>query len=132
MFVTILSNRDLGGTIYEYAHGGIKPIATLYENGVWPWGCGVDPSTGDLAVASINLVSLNSFVEVYRGAKRTPKLYTDSEIINYMFCGYDNKGNLFVDGSGSGPQVYFAELPRGSGTLANVNLNKTIDWYGQI
>src|SRR5580692_5070842 len=132
VFVTTLSNSDYGGNIYEYAHGGTKPVETLYEEGVWPWGCSVDAGSGDLAVASINLESLNSFVEVYRGAKGTPKLYSDSEIINYMFCGYDKKGNLFVDGSGSGPQVYLAELPRGRATLTNVTIAKAIDWYGQI
>lgn len=132
VFVTTLSDGDSGGNIYEYAHGETTPVNVLSENGVWPWGCSVDPSSGDLAVTSINLGSLNSFVEVYRGAGGTPKLYSDNTIINYMFCGYDNKGNLFIDGSGSGSRVYLAELPRGSGTLADVTLDKTINWYGQI
>ena len=132
VFVTTLSTTDDGGNVYEYAHGGTTPIETLYEFGVWPWGCGVDPHTGDLAVASINLESLNSYVEVYRNARGTPKLYADDQIVNYMFCGYDNEGNLFVDGSGSGPQVYFGELPREGSTLMNVSLSKTIDWYGQV
>ena len=40
------------GTIVEYAHGGTQPIATLYLPGFYEtWGCGVDPTSGDLAVA---------------------------------------------------------------------------------
>jgi hypothetical protein len=132
VFVTTLSTSDDGGNVYEYAHGGTAPIETLHEALVWPWGCAVDPRTGNLAVASINLESLNSYVEVYRHAKGTPKLYSDNQIANYMFCGYDNASNLFVDGSGSGPQVYLGELPRGGSTLMQVSLSKTIDWYGQL
>ncbi|MGC9991983.1 MAG: hypothetical protein ABSD52_06285 [Candidatus Cybelea sp.] len=132
VFVTTLSNNYYGGAVYEYAHGGTKPIQTLNEYGVWPYGCGVDPTTGDLAVASINLESAASWVEVYRGSTGEPKDYYDNEIINYTFVSYDDKGNLFVDGSGSGSNVEFGELRKGSGTLMNVNLDKNIYCCGQV
>jgi hypothetical protein len=131
VFVTTLSNNYYGGAIYEYAHGRTKPTQILKEWGVWPWGCGVDPTTGDLAVASINLDSLASWVEVYQGATGDPKDYYDNEIINYTFVSYDDKGNLFVDGSGPG-YVEFGELPKGSGALMNVNLDKNINCCGQV
>lgn len=38
--------------IYEYAHGGTKPIHTLKDPEYQPYGCAVDPTTGDLAVAN--------------------------------------------------------------------------------
>ncbi len=38
--------------IYEYAHGGTKPIHTLKDPGYEPYGCAVDPTTGNLAVAN--------------------------------------------------------------------------------
>jgi hypothetical protein len=132
VFVTTLSSDVFGGNIYEYAHAGTKPIETLYEQGLWPWGCSVDPSTGNLAVSSINYDTLPSGVEIYPDAKGTPKLYSDNEIVNYTFCGYDDKGNLFVDGTGNDSKVHFAELPKGSGTLVNVNLSKSINWFGQV
>jgi hypothetical protein len=132
VFVTTLSNNYYGGAVYEYAHGGTKPIQTLKESGVWPWGCGVDPTTGDLAVASINLESAASWVEVYQNATGDPKDYYDNEIINYTFVSYDDRGNLFVDGSGSGSNVEFGELRKGSGTLTNVNLDKNINCCGQV
>jgi len=78
------------------------------------------------------LGSAPSGVEVYQGAKGTPKLYSDNQIVNYTFCGYDNKGNLFVDGTGNDSKVHFAELSNGSGTLTNVNLSKAISCCGQV
>ena len=39
------------------------------------------------------------------------------------FCGYDDKGDLFVDGRGSdGFQFRFAELPKGKETFVNILL----------
>jgi hypothetical protein len=132
VYVTTLSNTYYGGAVYEYAHGGTKPVRILDEGGVWPWGCAVDATSGNLAVASINLASQASWVEVYQRAKGAPANYYDNEIINYNFVGYDAKGNLFVDGSGPGSSVEFGELRKGGGTLANVNLDKSIDCCGQV
>jgi hypothetical protein len=132
VYVTTLSNTYYGGAVYEYAHGGTKPVRILDEGGVWPWGCAVDATSGNLAVASINLASQASWVEVYQRAKGAPANYYDNEIINYNFVGYDAKGNLFVDGSGPGSSVEFGELRKGSGTLANVDLDKSIDCCGQV
>lgn len=38
--------------IFEYAHGGSQPIATLDDSGYSSKGCAVDPTTGDLAVTN--------------------------------------------------------------------------------
>src|ERR1700688_4758776 len=38
------------GTVYEFAHGGTTPIATLSLPGNSAVGCSVDPVTGNLAV----------------------------------------------------------------------------------
>ncbi|MFY9740140.1 MAG: hypothetical protein WAK11_13980 [Candidatus Cybelea sp.] len=132
VFITTLSNTYYGGAVYEYAHGRTKPVRVLDEFGVWPWGCGVDPTTGNLAVASVNLASQASWVEVYQRAKGKPANYSDNEIINYTFVGYDDSGDLFIDGSGSGSNVEFGELRKGSGSLINVKLDKSIDCCGQV
>jgi hypothetical protein len=127
VFIVGLESSGSGeGLIYEYAHGGLTPIATLEEPNVWPYGCSVDPTTGDLAVASVNWVSFSSYLDVYKHARGTPHEYYDPKIINYEFCGYDNHGDLFVDGTGSGSDVYFAEVPKGSNTFINYSLSKAI------
>jgi hypothetical protein len=120
------------GDTYEYAHGGKKPIADLVEYYLWVYGCSVDPTTGNLAVASVNWLSAPSYVAIYKKARGTPEFYEDPAIINYSFCGYDRKGNLFVDGTGRSGDFEFAELPKGSGTFTNIALNQHIDWGGQV
>ena len=42
-----ISNDD---NVFEYAHGGTEPIATLDLPGSNAIGCSVDPTTGNLAV----------------------------------------------------------------------------------
>ncbi len=120
------------GDTYEYAHGGKKPIADLIEYYVWVYGCSVDPMTGNLAVASVNWLSAASYVAIYKKAKGSPQSYEDPAIINYVFCGYDNKGNLFVDGTGRSGDFEFAELPKGSSTFTNITLDQSIAWGGQV
>ncbi len=122
---------DYGHT-YEYRHGETKPVADLVEYYLWVYGCSVDPTSGKLAVASVNWLSAPSWVAIYEHAKGTPKIYEDPAIINYVFCGYDSKGNLFVDGTGQSGKFVFAELPKGSSTFTNIALNQSITWGGQV
>jgi hypothetical protein len=130
VFIVGLQSTGTGlGVINEYAHGATIPIQTLDEDGVWPYGCAVDPKTGDLAVASVNWVSASSYLDVYQNARGAPHEYYDPAIINYEFCGYDDNGNLFVDGTGAGSQIRFAELPRGGSSFVNFTLRKSIDIY---
>jgi hypothetical protein len=135
VFVTGLQNQSYGlGLIYEYAHGKTQPIRILQEPGVIPDGCASDPTTGDLAVSAWNWASGVSGVNVYRKARGVPSYYEDEEIIDYAFCGYDDKGNLFINGQGSGYGMYFAELPKGSGGFTNLRFSKYIKFFdmGQI
>jgi DNA-binding beta-propeller fold protein YncE len=121
--------------IFEYAHAGTKPIATLSDPGYTPSDCAVDPVTGDLAVA--NLLPLGSGsgnVAVYKRAKGKPKLYTASSgLFMYYSCSFDGSGNLFVDGSNmNGNQFEMAELPKGAATLVGVTLNQPISLPGGV
>src|SRR5580700_6686174 len=60
------------GKIYEYAHGGTKPIHTVKDPEYVPYGCAVDPTTGDLAVANYSDASdREGNVAVYHKAKGT-------------------------------------------------------------
>ncbi len=82
-------------SIVEYAHGGTKPIATLVEPGGSPVACAVNPTSGDLAVTNYYPAQ----VAIYRHARGTPRLYALSNMYAAYFCGYDDAGNLFVDGT---------------------------------
>lgn len=117
LFVT----NDSAADILEYAHGGTKPIATLELSGGYPYGCSVDPATGNLAVTSTR-----TGVAIYADAKGTPTSYTISGIDYYWLCTYDDEGNLFVDGANGSGGFELAELPSGSSGFKIIALNQTI------
>lgn len=120
--------------ILEYAHGGTSPIATLNDPGYYPVGCSVDVTTGNLAVA--NYVTTSGAgqggVVIYKQAKGSPKIYTEPKIVSMSFCGYDDAGNLFVDGLTSDNAFAFAELSSGGTSLKNIVLNQKIGVPGGI
>jgi hypothetical protein len=113
--------------IYEYAHGGTKPIAMLADSDL-PYGCAVDPTTGNLAVTNQEDSGSQppGNVAIYSDAQGTPTYYTDSEIAFYAYCAYDNAGNLFVTGWDSYDADLTGELPEGSGSFENITINEDI------
>jgi len=132
---------DASGNVYvtaegqeqtlEYAHGGAKPIAKFKSPaGYLPVSCAIDPTTGDLAVANIESGSSeNPFpgdVSVYQGATAKPMRFLAPNIYSYYFLGYDDAGNLFVDGSAGKPGVSvrfeYAELQAGHKRMKPITL----------
>jgi hypothetical protein len=123
---------DGANEIVEYAHGGTEPIATLSDPGEFPEGCSVDPVTGNLAVTNFYATSGAGSVAIYAHAAGSPKLYSDAHFQEYRFCGYDDKGDLFVDGVTASSQSAFAELARGKKALATITLKQSIEWPGGV
>jgi hypothetical protein len=105
--------------VYEYAHGGTNPINTLSDPGQ-AFGCAVDPTTGNLAVANPHSASVPN-VAVYEGAKGMPSVYAAPENAPLAFCAYDDHGDLFVNGG------LLAELPLGGGSLTEIQLPKSMN-----
>jgi hypothetical protein len=115
-----------GPDVVEYKHGGTKRIATLHDRGESPISCSVDPATGDLAVTDFNLAD----VSIYAHAKGSPKLYAIPNSEWTYFCGYDDKGNLFVDGwTGATLGFVFAELPKGKKSFTVIHLTGAIIYF---
>ena len=125
--------NGFGADIVEYAHGGTSPIATLSDAGEGPSGCGVDPKTGNLAVANYCNSSCKGpgSVAIYVDAKGSPTQYTVPNISNVYFCGYDAKGNLFLDGTHNSAFA-FAELPSGKSTFKKITLDQTFQIPGNV
>lgn len=119
--------------IYEYAHGGSSPIATLQDTNQDPQGCSVDSKSGDLAVA--NVVSYGGSkagsVSIYKGAKGNPTILTDPALYDVGYCGYDPNGNLFVDGLKKST-VTLAELPKGGKSLTNLKVSIKLHGAGGV
>jgi hypothetical protein len=119
--------------ITEYAHGATTPLATLNDPDGRANGCSVDPTTGDLAVADFWGPSEGiGNVAVYRHATGTPTSYSNPNIYYDYYCGYDDKGNLFVDGETEGSVFGLGELAKNGKTLAFVTVDETIYLPGGV
>ena len=119
--------------ILEYKHGGTKPIATLVDFDEFAVSCSVDPKTGNLAVT--NLAAYGSglgTLAVYKHAKGSARLYSIPKMAAVYFCGYDDKGNLFVDGKGKQGEFQFDELAKGQNSFKNIALKVTVIFPGDV
>jgi hypothetical protein len=127
VFVTTFANVNYTSNsyVYEYAHAGTQPIATLSDPGFGN-DCAIDSTTGNLAVTNA-LGSLGSFdhgsVAIFKNASGTATPYYDPDIYWYLWCVYDTKGNLYVDGYNEGGAYPLAVLPDGSAAFENLTLN---------
>ena len=131
VFITS-QNPDNVGYIYEYAHGGTQPIATLDDSkGYYPLDCASDPTTGNLAIVDESIGYEKGGVAIYQNAQGSPTRYTDPNITHYENCGYDDKGNLFIVGQSSSNNA-LDELPAGSSTFTHITLNKNITLFGSV
>jgi hypothetical protein len=116
---------DAGGNVYitdssaeevfEYAHGGSKPIKTFDDSPDTPRTCAVDSTTGNLAVANDDGSSHEGNIAIWPQGSGQPTRYTNSTLYNFVGCAYDENGNLLTTNGGA-----FAWLPRGGSTLANI------------
>lgn len=123
---------DVFGTVnyevVEYAHGASSPKAILQESGLYgtPLGCAINFVNGDLAVANTGDSTAGpAVVAIYKHATGSPTYHTDLRLMAFAYCGYDNKGNLFLDGTNdyfSGYVSYIAELPKGSTSFTNASV----------
>jgi len=130
VFVTTFGGEE----ILEYAHGGTTPIATLQNPGELMEGCSVDLTSDTLAVINFAPMSGsgNGGVSLFANASGSPTVLTDPNLLLGYQLGYDNKGNLFLDGVNASRQFEFAELPNGSNTFKEINLKVTIATPGGV
>jgi len=126
IFITVdLSSKS--SAIYEYAHGATTPLAVLRNDGNLALDCAGDPTTGSLAVVSVDAAG-KSNIAIYQHARSNPKRYYDSKL-NFEFCGYDDRGDLFAVASGS---YQLAELASGAKSFKGVPLDKELIMPGGI
>lgn len=127
VFITNLQTAQ----VFEYSAGGYKLLDTLEVPSQYPDDCAVDPVTGNLAVASLGFEK-SANVAIYAHARGTPKTYTDPDFASFWYCGYDQRGNLYVDGQDRSDNFEFARLGRGSRKMRRVVLSHTIGWPGTV
>jgi hypothetical protein len=119
----VKSSKSGSGSIYEYAHDGKAPIATLEapEDDV-PIACSSDSTTGNLAVTNQNSKNYTPSVSIYANAAGTPKVYTSDAIGANPQAGFDGSGNLFVTSGGNLGEL----LPNGATDFTKITLTKTL------
>jgi hypothetical protein len=111
--------------VAEYPHGSADQIAFLPG----PFGsvdsCSIDPTTGDLAVASAS--ELEQGVGIYRDERhhrwRRPHVFPFVKVP--LACSYDSAGNLFVLATLSNDTFLF-ELPTGGSAFERLTLHREI------
>ena len=118
-----------GRNVVEYAHGGSDPIKTLATAG-YPIGCSVSPS-GDLAVTNFYSKTGAGSVQIFKNARGTPAKYTDPSACYYMWpAGYDNAGNLFVEGETTTTSLCW--LPAGGSAMNATTFDQGINFPGSV
>ena len=114
--------------IYEFAHGATTPSAVAYDGYGYAIGCAVDPTTGNLAVATYEGFGYTSGgIDVFAGGPSGAQTYYTNPTVYFMWPpAYDSHGNLFVEGENeTGQYTAFAELPHGNSNfdvLAGVSI----------
>lgn len=94
-----------------------------------PIDCSVDPTTGNVAVSSLDA----GFVVVFPKAEQKPKVYYEDVADTHMYsCSYDSKGDLFVDQVAKSRNSYIGELPKGGTRFTNYLLDGRIAPPGGI
>ncbi len=104
-----------GDSVDEYAHGAKMPKASLAAPGQ-TWSCSVDPTTGNLAVLFLS-PSQGEGVAIYPHGQGSPTFFYASPNAALAYCGFDNSGNLFLDGGTDYERVSFWEIPKGKNKL---------------
>ncbi|HEY2476919.1 MAG TPA: hypothetical protein VGI19_19210 [Candidatus Cybelea sp.] len=133
VFVTNGGNAD----ILIFGRGDLGPPTVLKDPGFYADECAVDPTTGNLAVANAaTLESKAGSVAVYTSfPSGTRTLYTIPKFYWYYYCAYDDKGNLFVDGTNNVAPYYpvtLAELAKGSSRFTLIKVHKKLTSPGSM
>jgi hypothetical protein len=118
--------------ILKYGQDGSGPQVLDDVRGSWAGGCATDPTTGNLAVANTGLDKTPANLAVFVHARGSPKVYRASNLVSYAFCGYDDAGNLYVDGIGKDGEFRLDELAAGTSKFVSVTLNKKIVRAGPV
>ncbi|MGC2633631.1 MAG: hypothetical protein WA215_05395 [Candidatus Cybelea sp.] len=115
---------DADQAVAEYSHRG-KLVQTLPIYDV-PVSCSVDPTTGNLAVPTVDY----DCVYIFPGARPPAQSVCDNAFEVPDMSAYDSHGNLFLDGAAPGPHFStvpnFAELPKGATAFRNYSLGNRL------
>jgi hypothetical protein len=109
----------------EFKVGGTSPIRVLKPGGE---SCAIDRASGDIATSNLS----NGGIIIFRHGRGKGKVYYGSGLIETFFAGYDDSGNLFVDGFSDGGAFGLVELPKGSSTFETITVSNSVGFPGAV
>lgn len=114
-------------SIQEFAHGGTTMLESLSDPDEEPYACAVDRRSGDLAVT-------DQFggISIYQNAQGSPTILRDPYMDLALWVGYDNQGDLFVDGLNAKIDTELDELPQGKKAWSKLTLSAPVGFPGEI
>jgi hypothetical protein len=118
----------IGVKVNEYPHGATRPIAELSLPGDSASACSVDPTTGKIAV---KFESSSGDIAIFAGAKGRPTVFKTTGI-NAQYLGYDDSGNLFVDGYLTNFSTGLNELPYEGSAFESITISGNPGKPGQV
>ena len=119
--------------VLEFPHAGKVPVATFNDPGYLPWDCSADPTSDALAVTAYGKSGSNTgSVAIFTGRSGLVKLYHARGVQAYLFCAYDNQGNLFVDGLDFSYNFVLIELRKGARKFQRVTLHQHFGSWGGL
>lgn len=119
------------GILARYLHGSHKPGKTLFAHSVSFESCSFDPLSGHIAATAFFTQRNIWKVAIFQNINSSPVYYEVPSLKTLAFCGYDNNGNLVVDG-GTSSGAELAELPAGGKQFVDVTLNKSLASPGNV
>jgi hypothetical protein len=120
------------GEIFEFTHGGTSPIRVYKAPGT-VYSCAVDPTTQNFAAVVFCLSGCGDSIAVYRQNLQAPtQVYRDAKLRSMLYCGYDDAGNLYVDGYDKHGRFMISELTSGSQRFKNIHFSDNVAAAGQI
>lgn len=132
VYVTSILAGGRGSAVLVYGHAGNGPTALLRDRNYLPNGCAVDPVSGDLAVANAAVGRAAGNVAIFQKASGKPKFYRAGGVSTYLFCGYGEKGDLFISGASKSGAVAVAKLAKGASEFVKVTFDKKLSVAGPI
>ena len=120
------------GELIEFQYASTKQLRVLKDPGYYMGGCSVDTVNGDVAVTIEPTNSDPGGVAIFHGGKGKPHNITGTSTYFASNCTYDNKGNLYVDGSNPNTGFFVAELLHGKHAFSSLTLDQTIAAGGNL
>jgi hypothetical protein len=112
-----------GSEVVEFKAGGTSPIRELKAAG---GACAIDAASGNLASVT------SGGVIIFHHARGKGKVYNGGGLSEAFFDGYDNGGNLFLDGFTDSDHVGLAELPKGRSEFRMITTSNTVEFPGSV